>query len=91
MFRTTTIYFLYQERPSVPEEVRITEVWSRKARVTWRVTRGAVVSHYSLQYRSLARDLTNAPLNVPLPALETWDSLEVLNITLANSDLLHVA
>ncbi|XP_045529464.1 Down syndrome cell adhesion molecule-like protein Dscam2 isoform X2 [Pieris brassicae] len=80
-----------KERPSVPEEVRISEVWSRKARITWRVTRGAIVSHYSLQYRSLARDLTNAPLNAPLPALETWDSLEVLNITLANSDLLHVA
>ncbi|XP_045771663.1 Down syndrome cell adhesion molecule-like protein Dscam2 [Maniola jurtina] len=81
-----------KERPSTPEEVRISEVWSRKARVTWRLARGAFVSHYSLQYRPLTRDLTNAPLNAPLPALlDSWDSPEVLNITLANSDLLHVA
>ncbi|CAH2106530.1 unnamed protein product [Euphydryas editha] len=80
-----------KERPNTPEEVRISEVWSRKARVTWRVAR-AFVSHYSLQYRALARDLTNAPLNAPLPALlDSWESPDVLNITLANSDLLHVA
>lgn len=80
------------ERPSTPEEMRISEVWSRKARVTWRVARGAFVSHYTLQYRPLTRDLTNAPLNAPLPALlDTWDSSDVMNITLANSDLLHVA
>ncbi|XP_050670945.1 cell adhesion molecule Dscam2-like [Leptidea sinapis] len=80
-----------KERPSVPEEVRISEVWSRKARLTWRVARGAMVSHYSLQYRPLTRDLSNAPLNAPLPALDMWNSAEVLNVTLANSDLLHVA
>lgn len=80
------------ERPNIPEEVRISEVWSRRARVTWRVARGALVSHYSLQYRALTRDLTNAPLDAPLPALlDTWDAPEVLNLTLANSDLLHVA
>ncbi|KAI5651983.1 immunoglobulin domain-containing protein [Phthorimaea operculella] len=81
-----------KERPNVPEEVRISEVWSRRARVTWRVNRGALVSHYSLQYRALTRDLTNAPLDAPLPAsLDTWDTPEVVNVTLANSDLLHVA
>ncbi|XP_052759492.1 cell adhesion molecule Dscam2-like isoform X1 [Galleria mellonella] len=87
------IYRLFvKERPAIPEEVRVSEVWSRRARVTWRIPRGALVSHYSLQYRALNRDLTNAPLDAPLPALlDTWDSSEILNITLANSDLLHVA
>lgn len=70
----------------------MSEVWSRRARVTWRIARGALVSHYSLQYRALTRDLTNAPLDAPLPAmLDTWDTPEVVNLTLANSDLLHVA
>lgn len=82
----------HTERPSVPEEVRVSEVWSRKARVTWRVARGALVSHYSLQYRALTRDLSHVPLDAPLPALlDNWDTQDVLNITLANSDLLHVA
>ncbi|RVE41964.1 hypothetical protein evm_013388 [Chilo suppressalis] len=81
-----------KERPNIPEEVRVSEVWSRRARVTWRIARGAQVSHYSLQYRPLTRDLTNAPLDAPLPnLLDTWDTPEVLNLTLANSDLLHVA
>ncbi|KAL0892915.1 hypothetical protein ABMA27_014593 [Loxostege sticticalis] len=81
-----------KERPNIPDEVRVSEVWPRRARVTWRIARGAMVSHYSLQYRALTRDLTNAPLDAPLPALlDTWDSPEVLNLTLANSDLLHVA
>ncbi|KAM3964353.1 cell adhesion molecule Dscam2 [Aphomia sociella] len=81
-----------KERPAIPEEVRVSEVWSRRARVTWRIARGALVSHYSLQYRALNRDLSNAPLDAPLPAiLDTWDSSEVHNITIANSDLLHVA
>lgn len=76
----------------MPEEVRVSEVWSRRARVTWRIARGAMVSHYSLQYRSLTRELTNAPLDAPLPAmLDNWATPEVLNITLTNSDLLHVA
>ncbi|KAJ8730195.1 hypothetical protein PYW07_017233 [Mythimna separata] len=87
------VYRLFvKERPSVPEEVRVSEVWSRKARVTWRVARGAMVSHYSLQYRALTRDLTHASLDAPLPALlDNWDTPDVLNLTLANSDLLHVA
>ncbi|XP_072932101.1 cell adhesion molecule Dscam2-like [Epargyreus clarus] len=81
-----------KERPNTPEEVRVSEVWSRRARVTWRVARGALVSHYSLQYRALSHELANAPLNAPLPALlDTWDTPDVLNLTLANSDLLHVA
>lgn len=86
-------YFLFHiERPATPEEVRVSEVWSRRARVTWRVARGAMVSHYSLQYRALTRDLSSATLDAPLPALlDTWDSPEVLNLTLTNSDLLHVA
>ncbi|XP_041978184.1 Down syndrome cell adhesion molecule-like protein Dscam2 isoform X2 [Aricia agestis] len=80
-----------KERPNIPEEVRISEVWSRKARVTWRVARGAMVSHYSLQYRPLTRDLGDEPLNAPLPALlGNWDTPDVMNITLANSDLLHI-
>ncbi|CAB3253560.1 unnamed protein product [Arctia plantaginis] len=81
-----------KERPSVPEEVRVSEVWSRKARVTWRVTRGALVSHYSLQYRALTRDLSHSSLDAPLPPLlDSWETQDVLNLTLANSDLLHVA
>ncbi|CAG9786252.1 unnamed protein product [Diatraea saccharalis] len=81
-----------KERPNIPEEVRVSEVWSRRARVTWRIARGALVSHYSLQYRPLSREVTNAPLDAPLPTLlDTWDSPEVLNLTLAISDLLHVA
>ncbi|XP_063825275.1 cell adhesion molecule Dscam2-like [Ostrinia nubilalis] len=81
-----------KERPNIPDEVRVSEVWPRRARVTWRIARGAMVSHYSLQYRALTRDLANAPLDAPLPALlDTWDTPEVLNLTLANSDLLHVA
>lgn len=82
----------HTERPSVPEEVRVSEVWSRKARVTWRVTRGALVSHYSLQYRALTRDLSHSSIDAPLPPLlDSWDTQDVLNLTLANSDLLHVA
>ncbi|XP_063362199.1 cell adhesion molecule Dscam2-like isoform X1 [Cydia amplana] len=86
------VYRLYvKERPNIPEEVRISEVWSRRARVTWRIARGALVSHYSLQYRALNRDLT-VSLDTPLTGLlENWDSAEVLNLTLANSDLLHVS
>ncbi|XP_037872857.1 cell adhesion molecule Dscam2 isoform X2 [Bombyx mori] len=81
-----------KERPSIPEEVRISDVWPRKARITWRMARGAMVSHYSIQYRALNRELTTAPLDAPLPALlDTWDTPEVLNLTLGNSDLLHVA
>ncbi|KAL4709858.1 hypothetical protein ACJJTC_003821 [Scirpophaga incertulas] len=80
-----------KERPNVPEEVRVSEVWSRKARITWRIARGALVSHYSLQYRALTRDLSSSPLDTPLIShLDTWDSSDVLNITLANSDLLHI-
>ncbi|KAI8435829.1 hypothetical protein MSG28_004046 [Choristoneura fumiferana] len=86
------MYRLYvKERPNIPEEVRISEVWSRRARVTWRLARGALVSHYSLQYRALNRDL-KAPLDTPLTSLlDNWDLPEVLNLTLANSDLLNVA
>lgn len=81
-----------KERPSVPDEVRISEVWSRKARVTWRLARGALVSHYSLQYRALSRDSSSAQLEAHLPPLlDNWDTQDILNLTLANSDLLHVA
>ncbi|KAG6445859.1 hypothetical protein O3G_MSEX004154 [Manduca sexta] len=87
------VYRLFvKERPSVPEEVRISEVWSRRARITWRVTRGVLISHYILQYRALTRDFANAPVDAPLPALlDTWDTPEILNVTLAASDLVHVA
>ncbi|CAG4980130.1 unnamed protein product [Colias eurytheme] len=73
-----------KERPSVPEEVRISEVWSRRARVTWRAARNTAVSQYALQYRALP------PTPDALP-LDAWTSPDVLNVTLANSDLLHVA
>lgn len=87
-----TSSYYKSERPSTPEEVRVSEVWSRKARVTWRLVRGALVSHYFLQYRPLTRDLTSTTLDAPLPTLlDTWDTNEVLNVTLTNSDLLHIA
>ncbi|XP_038212053.1 Down syndrome cell adhesion molecule-like protein Dscam2 [Zerene cesonia] len=76
-----------KERPSVPEEVRISEVWSRRARVTWRAARNSAVSQYALQYRALAP----APDALPPAPLDAWNSPDVLNVTLANSDLLHVA
>lgn len=87
--------YLYQlnptERPSTPEEMRVSEVWSRRARVTWRVARGALVSHYSVQYRALSRDPSPA-IDAPLPALlDSWTGPDVLNLTLASLDLLHVA
>ncbi|KAJ0177118.1 hypothetical protein K1T71_007127 [Dendrolimus kikuchii] len=87
------IYRLFvKERPNIPEEVRVSEVWSRRARVTWRIARGALVAQYSLQYRALTHELTNVPLDAPLPAmLDNWDASDVLNLTLTNSDLLHVA
>lgn len=76
----------------MPDEVRISELWSRKARVTWRAARGVIVSHYTLQYKALAVDMTNVGLSVPIPTLmNTWDTPEVVNVTLTNSDLLHVA
>ncbi|GBP65088.1 Down syndrome cell adhesion molecule homolog [Eumeta japonica] len=86
------VFKLYvKERPSVPEEVRIPEVWSRRARVSWRATRGALVSHYVLQYRALGRDQHHSPLDAPLPAsLDNWDTPDVFNLTLSNTDLLHV-
>ncbi|CAG9094267.1 unnamed protein product [Plutella xylostella] len=86
-----TFRLFVKERPSTPEEMRVSEVWSRRARVTWRVARGALVSHYSVQYRALSRDPSPA-IDAPLPALlDSWTGPDVLNLTLASLDLLHVA
>ncbi|CAH2037690.1 unnamed protein product, partial [Iphiclides podalirius] len=81
-----------KERPNVPEEVRISELWSRRARITWRVAKGVIVSHYTLQYKALKLDMPNVVSNIPVPTLSsTWDTPGVVNVTLTNSDLLHVA